>query len=304
MKPKVIVVSKKTLYSSYIEDENDHLVYEFLKTGHPAVARWKKSHDNHNMTLEAVCKIVEENAKLFLIDTPQTSFVADLQDVALVVTVGGDGTLLSASHNIHKGIPILGVNSDPDTSVGFFCAAVLETFSNYLHMALEGKCPGISLTRMKVTKNKQIITSRVLNDVLFCHKNPATTSSYILSVRRSSGIRCPLEGESQKSSGFWVGPAAGSTAARRSAGFNPILLGSKSLQLCVRELYYKPNSQPGTREIVTGSQDQIHVTSKMDLAAMYIDGDYKVVPVGLGDELIFEKSDDSLFLLGKTDVPS
>lgn len=293
MKPRVIVVSKKTLYSSY-EEEDDQMVHELLNTGHPAVARWKKSHDNHNRTLDAVCEAVSSCAQLFLIDAPQASFVADLQDVALVVAVGGDGTLLSASHSIHKGIPILGVNSDPNTSVGFFCAAVLENFPSYLHTALEGSCVGVSLTRMKVTKNKRTVASRVLNDVLFCHKHPATTSSYILTAGEYT--------ETQKSSGFWIGPAAGSTAARRSAGFDPLPIGSKSLQLCVRELYYKPDSEPGRREIVAEPGEQIHVTSKMDLAAMYIDGDHKVVPVGLGDELVFEKSDDSLLLLGKPDV--
>lgn len=294
MKPKVIVVSKKTLYSSYVDDENDHLIHEFLRTGHPAVARWKKAHDNHNSTLETVCKTVEESAQLFLIDTPQTSFVAELQDVALVITVGGDGTLLSASHNIHQGIPILGVNSDPDTSVGFFCAVTRENFPEFFHAVLEGPCAGIVLTRMKVTKNKQVVASRVLNDVLFCHKNPATTSSYILTAGKYT--------ESQKSSGFWVGPAAGSTAARRSAGFHPLPLDSKSLQLCVRELYHRPNSEPGFCEFIAQPHEQISVTSKMDLAAMYIDGDHKVVPVSLGDELVFEKSDDSLLLLGKPDV--
>lgn len=31
----------------------------------------------------------------------------------LVVTVGGDGTLLQASHFMDDSIPVLGVNSDP-----------------------------------------------------------------------------------------------------------------------------------------------------------------------------------------------
>lgn len=36
-----------------------------------------------------------------------------INDVDLVVTFGGDGTLLQASHFMDDRIPILGVNSDP-----------------------------------------------------------------------------------------------------------------------------------------------------------------------------------------------
>ncbi|PQQ18704.1 NADH kinase-like isoform X2 [Prunus yedoensis var. nudiflora] len=36
-----------------------------------------------------------------------------IHDVDLVVTVGGDGTLLQASHFIDDSVPVLGVNSDP-----------------------------------------------------------------------------------------------------------------------------------------------------------------------------------------------
>lgn len=36
-----------------------------------------------------------------------------IQNVDMVVTVGGDGTLLHASHFVDDSIPILGVNSDP-----------------------------------------------------------------------------------------------------------------------------------------------------------------------------------------------
>ena len=36
-----------------------------------------------------------------------------IKDVDLVITVGGDGTLLEASHFLDSSIPVLGVNSDP-----------------------------------------------------------------------------------------------------------------------------------------------------------------------------------------------
>lgn len=36
-----------------------------------------------------------------------------IHDVDLVISVGGDGTLLRASHFLNSSIPVLGVNSDP-----------------------------------------------------------------------------------------------------------------------------------------------------------------------------------------------
>lgn len=36
-----------------------------------------------------------------------------IRNVDLVVTVGGDGTVLRASHFLDNSIPLLGVNSDP-----------------------------------------------------------------------------------------------------------------------------------------------------------------------------------------------
>jgi hypothetical protein len=36
-----------------------------------------------------------------------------IEGVDLVLTIGGDGTLLEASHHVDDRIPVLGVNSDP-----------------------------------------------------------------------------------------------------------------------------------------------------------------------------------------------
>jgi NAD+ kinase len=295
MKPKVIVVTKKTSYSQYIEDDcKDTKIKDLLNTENPVVARWRSAHETHNRTLSKVLEVVQSKAQLFLIDVPHCSFMSGIQEIALVVSVGGDGTLLSASHNLHSNIPILGVNSDPNSSVGFFCAGNENNFEEYFTKAMDNACESISLTRMKVSKNGQSISSRVLNDVLLCHTNPATTSRYILDA---NGVV-----ESQNSSGFWIGPAAGSTAARRSAGFEALPLVSKSLQLCVRELYYRPGSAPGRREIIAAPGSSIRVLSKMDNAAMYIDGDHKIVPIGLGEEIVFERSEESLLVLGGKDV--
>jgi len=294
VKSRVIVVAKKTSYSLYVQDTHDERVASLIQTGNPVVSRWQSAHESHNRTLSKVLDVIQQRASVLMIDFPHTSYVGSLQDISLVVSVGGDGTLLSTSHNLHSSIPILGVNSDTNSSVGFFCAANESNFEEYFAKAMDKTCESILLHRMKVSKDKQIVSTRVLNDVLFCHTNPATTSRYILD---SNGAV-----EAQNSSGFWVGPAAGSTAARRSAGFDSLPLLSKSLQLCVRELYHRPSSEPGRREIIAESGEKIRVLSKMDNAAMYIDGDYKIVPVGLGEELVFETSDEPLLLLGSKNV--
>lgn len=66
-----------------------------------------------------------------------------INDVDLVVTVGGDGTLLQASHFMDDKIPVLGVNSDPTRIDEVYIHEVLvilliyidfrvQTFYNYL----------------------------------------------------------------------------------------------------------------------------------------------------------------------------
>jgi NAD+ kinase len=317
MPKKIIVITKKTSYSKYIQDQDDEGSLELLRTQNPAVAFWQSSHNSHMRTLNRVVDdIQKQNIVCTVIDSK--SFVADPDDVAMVVSVGGDGTLLSASHNVNGTLPIIGVNSDPETSVGFFCYATSDTFIKHLLLALDGMCIETELTRMSVRKNGKPIANRILNDVLFCHTNPAATSNYIIQLmNRSTRTMAAVEEraleradkpmplstqETQRSSGIWVGPAAGSTAARRSAGASPMDLSSKDLQLRVRELYHKPSSQSGRVELIAAPGQFIKVISKMDSAAMYLDGDYSVIPVGLGDEINFEISDEPLHLLGKPNV--
>lgn len=287
---RVVVVAKQTTYSRMINEFG-----EISENHSPMIQRWRESHDRHMETLQKVINIIEPKSKMLLVNTSKTSFMTEMQDIDLVVTVGGDGTLLSASHHIHGNLPVLAVNSDPETSVGFFCTCDADSFEAQFERALETGT-GIVLTRMTAKVNGRQVSNRVLNDVLFCHTNPASTSNYILEERASGEI---LFSEPQKSSGFWVGPPAGSTGARRSAGFKPISLGKNILQLCVRELYTKPETPPGEKEIIVEPGHSIHAISKMDSAAMYIDGDHMVIPVGLGDELSFEKSNDPLLLIGR-----
>ena len=56
----------------------------------------------------------------------------------LIITVGGDGTALGASHYIRGGA-LLGVNSAPGDSVGHFCSVNRKNFAARLDEILSGK---------------------------------------------------------------------------------------------------------------------------------------------------------------------
>ena len=186
----------------------------------------------------------------------------------LVITIGGDGTLLAASHQIGAGIPLLGVNSAPESSVGFFSAAKGGQIGRVLRAALAGKLQATALTRMQVDLNGKTVHARVLNEALVCHTSPAATSRYILSITKKK----KTASEDQRSSGIWIGPAAGSTAAQRSAGGKVLPLLSSKLQYVVREPYTPIGKRLKLRVGLVDPDGYLELRSKMREAKMFLDG--------------------------------
>ncbi|KAK4576885.1 hypothetical protein RGQ29_027427 [Quercus rubra] len=135
-------------------------------------------------------------------------------NVDLVITVGGDGTLLQASHFMDDSVPVVGVNSDPtqieeveqfsnefdaNRSTGHLCAATVNNFQQVLDDILE------------VVSHK-LLSTYALNDILIAHPCPATLSRFSFNST-----------------------ASGSTAAMLSAGGFPMPILSQDLQYMVRE---------------------------------------------------------------------
>jgi NAD+ kinase len=285
---RVIVVTKRSVFSQALNGEGDPRVRQLFKKDDPSVRKWVNAHDQHTKTLDTV---LDALAKLgvspLVLRGAHAQF--DPRGAKLVVAVGGDGTLLAASHSV-RDVPILGVNSSPRHSVGFFCAARRAGIEKTLARALDGHMPSVNLARMRVTHNGQVRSQRVLNDALYCHASPAATSRYILRQGRAQ--------EEQRSSGFWVGPAAGSTAAQRSAGGKVLPLTTKKLQLVVREPYMPTNRPMRLARLEVGARGSITVQSKMQDAGIYLDGPYQKIPVRLGDITVFEVSTEPLTVLG------
>jgi NAD+ kinase len=152
----------------------------------------------------------------------------------------------------------------------------------------------IKLCRMTVAVNGKQATERALNDVLFCHDCPASTTRYVIEHRGDK--------EAQTSSGIWVATAAGSTAAIRAAGGRTMGAGSKRLQFAVREPYpWGPDRRHNHPSLTAGfvdDGDSLVVRSKTDTARLYVDGPHVVIPVSFGDAITFTRSRQSLRLYG------
>ena len=207
----------------------------------------------------------------------------------LVVTVGGDGTLLWVSHAVGD-TPVLGVNSAPQDSIGFLCGTRMGEVLPHLEAIAKGTAPRVRLARMQVAVDDAVVHSRVLNDVLFANPHPAHTSRYLVAFRGAL--------EEQKSSGMWVSTGAGSTAAIRSAGGRLLSLRSRLLQFVVREPYSADGNPYNLPRGLVHVGERLEILNKMRECRLYVDGPRLSLPVELGQRVSFSTSDEPLTVMG------
>lgn len=290
-RPRVLVIYKKTAYQRW-DAESDPRVRKLLAEGDASVAKLLSAHESHLRTLELAREALK---KLGARATFRHRHDRDDERWDLVVTLGGDGTLLWTSHTVDASTPIVAINSSPETSVGWFCAGDCTDVEGILARALEGDLRRTPLTRMRVLLDGESLHERVLNDVLFCHECPAATTRFLL--------RHGEEEESHACSGLWIGPAAGSTAAQRSAGGKVLPIGSRKLQWIVREPFAPelPDREPEPMQLAKGlvlDGETLELKSKIREGRLYFDGAQKVAKLDVGSVVTFARSDEPLQILG------
>ena len=202
---RVLVIYKKSAYQRLVRERKNARAAALVEAEHRTVSRWMAAHEAHRETLEEA-KVALEKLGVRA-SFRYRSDAGRAEEFDMVITLGGDGTLLWASRLVGSQ-PMLAINSAPEFSVGYFCAGTKNNLEETLAQALCGDLKETKLTRMQVQLDGEVVSKRVLNDVLFCHESPAATTRYILEHRGKE--------EDHKSSGVWIGPAAGSTADRHA----------------------------------------------------------------------------------------
>ena len=182
------------------------------------------------------------------------------------MSVGGDGTFLDAARHLLDR-PILGVNSDPEHSVGRFCSANPKIFKAVLDHVIHNKLRIQTVYRMQIRIDGRLYPTPILNDVLICHACPAAMSHYVLKLKGTQ--------ERQRSSGIWISTAAGSTGVVKSLGGKVLGLGSDKLQYRPRELYEGRERHYRLTGGVFAAKDGLKVLSQTPQGMIYVDGAHR-----------------------------
>ena len=288
---EVLVVYKKTQLQLALEKRNSR-IQRLLKRKDPSVEAMRASHENHAATLVEVERVLKAEKVPY-----RKVYRARLRPAMivdkLVISVGGDGTLLDTSHKLtHE--HVLGVNSDTAHSVGFLCAAHRGTFAALFAGVLAGSWRPTAVRRLSGSIDGVDLPFPVLNDILVAHKNPAATSRYLIAHQ---GVV-----EDQKSSGVWAATAAGSTAALQSAGGAVVALDDPRCQLRVREPFVADGPPLKLASLWLGKNDAVAITSKMREGRVYLDGPHEVFDLPMGATLLLHDHAPPLLLYATAEM--
>ena len=209
---KVLLITKPTNYEQYGSGIKRHIDTRSLESHH--LRPLQEAHDEHYRCLDKVRrKLTDESIQFTQITRGELWPVYKFD---AIITVGGDGTLLSASHGVYDDTPVVGFKSS-QSSVGYLCvgdeSVVDSTIDDLKAMRLEFSVrQRLSARVIRVDSPEIIETAPILNDILFANLYPAAVTRYKIKYNQSEEVH--------KSSGIWISTATGSTAAISAAGGN------------------------------------------------------------------------------------
>lgn len=216
---------------------------------------------------------------------PVTEPVSDASEDAVVLALGGDGTVLSAAAMFAEAaVPILGVNLG---SLGFLTQAGIDE----LLFAVEHVYDGAFTIeeRMRLTYASDDASGTVLNDLVITGANDSRFCELELSW--GDGLVSAYPGD-----GLILATATGSTAYSLSAG-GPVIVPPAACILATPLAAHKL----GIRPVIFPADEVLRVRPQVDVL-LIADGD----PIGeakTGDEILVRRSDRPTRLIRLTDSP-
>lgn len=269
---KAAIVYKISIWEIYRESPDEE-TRAYLERGGQNLELLKRSAGVQKETLERTQEALDragiEHELFYRAELSRKS----VEDKDLVISVGGDGTFLEASHNVPPGLPMLGVNSDPERSTGFFSATDGSGVEAFIEN-LEDQ-PRTATARLQVSIDGQRVGPPALNDILFAHRNPAATTRYRMIAPEKA-----LDSErATRNSGFLICTAAGSSGWMFQESGELMPLDDHRMQ-------YLHRGMRDVRPTFTSEDaNSVELESLTRSGLVFIDGDHTQVPLTLGQKL-------------------
>ncbi|CAB9500683.1 Probable NADH kinase [Seminavis robusta] len=202
----LLLVIKQTAFEEYSQLK--------LRGQAPKALRWKrleKRYKAHKQCVNDLLTLLRRHKVNFSCVNRVELDRQHLADVDLMVAVGGDGTVLSSAHFLDHGtIPLLGINSDPNSqedrqvvkkktderrSHGALCMLTATNMEEKLEDVLFGEGKLRTRTRIRCKVKSTFAETRLvpaLNDLLIANPSPAAVS------RLRMGWLHPIDGGTEE----------------------------------------------------------------------------------------------------------
>jgi NAD kinase len=205
---EILVVTKMSRFER--EKAATNLSEEQLLTHYKSIgecgSRILAAYLHHQDSVE-LCKRELSPEHVVSLDALDT--VTDLSRYKLVVALGGDDFFKLVGHHIQDKLPILGVNSDPASSVGALLPITIEQLPDALARIERGEYHLEPWTRLQVTLNGGD-QGAAINDIILGKRDFRLTSRHQLEFRGEKVM--------QRCSGILISTGVGSTGWYASAG--------------------------------------------------------------------------------------
>lgn len=241
--------------------------------------------DVHPVIREIEKRFIASGVEVITQISDDHSFGPHLQDADLVISVGGDGTLLGlVRRTIRAGVPIMGVNLG---KLGFLAEYTVDD----VYAIADGSMP---LTG--VVKNRSVLAIRTSqSDEVYYALNDAIIAQGILT--RLVHLRLSVDGEhatDYRADGLIMATPTGSTAYSLSLG-GPILAADLSAIVVTPNA---PHSLTNRPIVIPGSaQLSVEIMNYSHEVAVMIDGQERI-DVSQGDIIHVQMVEHAVTLLG------
>lgn len=200
---KVLVVEKVTRFE-YLQKKNELENLEHEK--YQMIYNFDQEHSN--VRKEVLQKLSDNDFDFQIIKEKALSNI-NLNNIDLIITLGGDGTFLNVAKKLQNQI-IMGINSEPGQSVGHITKFNLQNLTQTL-IDLKSGLYNVELwDRLSVTINGTDLPFLALNEVLVGKLNIYQTSKLQINLENLQGYCL--------GNGIIVSTKMGSTAFYKSAG--------------------------------------------------------------------------------------